>query len=256
MQQSLITTLAGISDWIGPIVILAFVVGPWIGSVLKKSGEQRQREEGGVEVSAELDQMAAHRREQLRQAARQRTRMQAPSGLSPGEPGNMTMAERIARARAKAQYEQRAQGEARPTQASQPQVPNEAQRRVLAQRQAAEVQQRAQQQTQRRAQRQVQQRTRQQQAQAHAQAQAQARQRGRLLHEPTPVPKPTTSTVRRLVPSRPKRSKTPPAHPVPVATFGTLDLSKPLSRADLRNAIILKEVFDKPIALRDSSYSF
>ncbi len=262
MQHSLTLTLAAWSDWIWIALVGATVIGSWIGNIKKNQAEQRKRDEGPGAL--ELEEMAARRREQLKQASRQRVQANPSAGGAAGEPGNMTMAERIARARAKAQYEQRTQEAGRPQQASQPQVPNEAQRRALAQRQAeldrrrqaaanqAQQQQRAQQQAQRRAQQQARQR-----AQAHAQAQAQARRRGTLLHDPAPVPEPTASTTRRLVTDTPAKRRKPATSPVLVPAAGDVIPQGPLSRADLRRAIILKEILDKPIALRETqTYSF
>ncbi len=254
MQDSLTLTLAAWHDYIWLILVGATMVGSWISNIKKNQQKQRKRDEGPGAL--ELQEMATRRREQLRQASAQRPQTQNQPGSAASGPGNMTMAERIARARAKAQYEQRDQGTARPTQASQPQVPNEAQRRVLAQRQAeldrrrqaAQAQQQAQQQAQRRAQ----QRTRQQRAKAHAQAQAQARQRGRLIHAPSPAPEPTTSTVRRIVPERSSRRVKRAPEPVLVPVESDTILRGPLSRTDLRRAIILKEILDQPIALRDA----
>lgn len=259
MQDSLTLTLASWTDYIWVVLVGATMVGSWIGNAKKKQQEQRKRDEGPAAV--ELEEMASRRREQLRQASNQRAQAQNQPRAAGGEPGNMTMAERIARARAKAQYEQRAQSKGRPAQVSQPQVPNEAQRRVLAQRQAelerrrqaAQAQQQAQQQAkQQQAQRRAQQHARQQQARAHAQAQTQARRSGRLVHEPSPVPEPTTSTTRRLVPERSSRRVTRKPEPVLIPADSSPIPHGPLSRADLRRAIILKEVLDKPLALRDT----
>jgi len=262
MQHSLTLTLAAWSDWIWIALVGATVVGSWIGNIKKQQQEQRKRDEGPGAL--ELAEMAARRREQLRQASRQRTQANTSGGGLTGEPGNLTMAERIARARAKAQYEQRTQDAGQRAEASQRQVPNEAQRRVLAQRQAelehrrqaasSQAQQRsqhqAQQQAQRRGSQQARQRATQQRAQAHAQAQARARRSGRLIHAPSAAPEPTTSTTHRLVTDSPTKRK-PTAQPVLVPVTDDTIPRGPLSRADLRRAVILKEILDKPIALRD-----
>jgi len=264
MQHSLTLTLAAWSDYIWIALVGATVIGSWIGNIKKNQSEQRKRDEGPGAL--EIEEMAARRREQLKQASRQRAQANPSPGGAADEPGNMTMAERIARARAKAQYEQRAQNTGRQADVSQPQVPNEAQRRALAQRQAeaerrqqaaAQAQQRAQHQAQQQSRQQAQQRARQQRAQAHARAQAQARRRGTLLHEPSPVPEQTSSTTRRLVPSKPDKRRKPARQPVPVPIADDVIPRGPLSRADLRRAIILKEILDKPIALRETQiFSF
>lgn len=262
MMNGMTLTLAAWQDWIWIVVIGATVVGSWIGNLKKQSNEQRKRDEGPN--SLELEEMASRRREQLRQVSGSRAQTPGGGGASGGEPGNLTMAERIARARAKAQYEQRAQGAGQSSQPPQVQAPNEAQRRALAQRQAElehrqqaahaqqQSQQQARQQTQQRAQQQSQQQARRQRAQAHARAQAKARQRGVLVHENVAVPEPTESTTRRIVKDRPDRSRAKqPALTPQVGAVGPI-LSGSMSRSELRRAIVLNEVLGKPIAMRES----
>ncbi len=281
MQHSLILTLGDIGTWVLIALFVVPAIGKWIASTKKNQQEQRRRDEGMV--SQDIDQLAARRREQLRQASRQRSQANTSADLSGGlsagasggtsggasgggggSPGNMTMAERIARARSKAQYEQRTQsagpqsGPGEPGEPGGPagsQIPNEAQRRALEQRQAELERRRqaakAQQQNQQQAQQRAKQQARQQRAQAHQRAQTQARQRGKLIHETVPVPEPTSSVPRRLVPSKPaQRQKAAPRSDSSVQSIG-LDFSKHLSRDELRRAIILKEVLDKPLALRE-----
>ncbi len=253
-------TLAGWDDWIWLILVGATVIGSWIGNIKKQSQKQRRIDEGPA--ADELEAMAARRREELRRQAQQRSRL---SGSD--EPGNLTMAERIARARAKAQYEERARSI---SDRSPEQAPNEAQRRALAEhqaelerrRQAARARQqarlRAQQQAQRQARQQAQLRAQQQQvrqrAQAHAQAVARARQRGVLIHEHAPAPKPTESQTRRLVPEKP----TPVQSLRPTRVTGKDSSQRLINSADLtprelRRAIVLNEVLGKPLALRQSA---
>ncbi len=265
MQHGLILTLGGIESWIVIALLLAPAIAGWIKKAKKDQQKQREIDEGGA--SMELEQMAAKRREQLRQASQQRAQANLSGGSASGShtsgggasPGNMTMAERIARARAKAQYEQRAQGSSSTSPkagSADPQAPNEAQRRALEQRQAelqrrreaaARQQQKAQQQAQ--AQQRAQQ-ARQQQAQAHSRAQARARQRGRLIHEEVAVPEPTSSSPRRLVYSKPEKRQRPAE---PVADNGAVSvLGAKMTRDELRRAIVMNEVLSKPIALRDT----
>lgn len=267
-MHSLPLTLAAWDDWIWLALVGATVIGSWISNMKKKGEAQRKRDEGPA--SMELEEMAARRREQLRQASRGRAHLSQSGGQTAvnsgtsgggGEPGNLTMAERIARARAKAQYEQRARGST-PSRQPQPQVPNEAQQRALAQRQAelerrqqaaqaqAQARQRAQQQAQQRARLQAQQQRA--QAQAHARAQAQARQRGTLMHDHVEGPALTESTTRRIVPATgtPKRA---PIQPVTRPAASRLLTIASLSREDLRRAIVLNEVLGKPVALRDDA---
>ena len=253
------------ADWIWIIFVGAVFIGTWLKNLKDKSDERRKRDEGHNPV--ELEQMAARRREQIRQATRNRTQMStdrtsAASG-SRGESGNLSMAERIARARAKAQQEQRSQQVSRQPQRPQPQVPNEAQRRALAQRhaelerrrQAERTQKQAQQQAQQRARQQAQQRatqqSRAQRAQTHSRAQAQARQRGVLIHEHVAVPEPSQSTTRRLV-STPKKLTARTSTPLMGKPKSDVITPGSLSRSDLRKAIIMNEVLGKPIAMRDA----
>ncbi|MEM6334725.1 MAG: hypothetical protein AAF823_15435 [Planctomycetota bacterium] len=99
--------------WLGAIIVLLAVFGPIIANVLKEAGKANDRRkasessDGDGRTSRErLDDLAARRRAELsgRAQAGLGTGGGAPAG---GDPGNLTMAERIARARAKAQYERR-----------------------------------------------------------------------------------------------------------------------------------------------------
>ena len=117
MTDHLTLTLAAWPDWIWIVIIGASIVGSMIGNVKKKSQAQRKRDEG--HNPQQLEEMAARRRAELRQQAG--SRMQTPGSHPSGggdEPGNLTMAERIARARAKAQYEQRSQRVQQPEQSA------------------------------------------------------------------------------------------------------------------------------------------
>jgi len=261
MLDNMTFTLAAWTDLVGPAVVVALVLGSWINGALKKYGDERKKEVGGGDN--ELEVMASLRREQLRQATRQRGNAASQSGLQPNT-SQMSMAERIAQARAKAQQEQRSQRP--PPSSGQPQQQAAGRQDALAQRQAEirrrqqaaqgkqraqqQQQQQVQQQAQRRAQQQAQQRARQQQAQAHAKAQAQARHRGVLLHETVEAPKPTTSTVRKRVfkQAPPARQSVPEL--IPEAS-GPPRIGN-LSLAELRKAIVLNEVLGKPVALRET----
>ncbi len=256
MLDNITTTLAAdLTDFIWIGIVVVSIVGSMIGNVLKQQKEKRDREVGGSE---ELEEMAARRREQLRQATRQRGQPQAQApqtgGTASGEPGNLTMAERIARARAKAQYQQRGQSSGRSAEQAQAQAQAQLQRRQrmaqAQQQQQAQQQarQRAQQQARLRAQQQAQQRARQQRAQAHAQVQAKARQQGTLLHDQLPSQQQPASQPTRTVRS-PRRVKPRPA-PVPASAIIGRDTGRVLSHANLRQAVILKEILDKPLALR------
>ncbi|MEO0965036.1 MAG: hypothetical protein AAFY08_07940 [Planctomycetota bacterium] len=89
---------------LGLIVILLAFFGPVIANVLRAANKAKQKGRSG----GEDDEPAVSRHEEL--AAQRRAELsgrgaQARTGGS--DPSNLTMAERIARARAKAQYEQR-----------------------------------------------------------------------------------------------------------------------------------------------------
>lgn len=257
-MHSLPLTLAAWDDYIWLMLVGATVIGSWISNMKKKGEAQRKRDEGPA--SMEPQEPATRRREQLRQASRGRAQTPQPGGQPTGfsggnvglnagggaggggEPGNLTMAERIARARAKAQYQQRNQGAVQAPPRTQAQVPNAAQRRALQQRQ--DELQRRQQAAQAQARQQAQQQR----------AQAQARQRGTRSYDPAPGPTPTRTTTRQSVPgtSTPNR---PTIQTVTRPAPSSLLTSSSLSRDDLRRAIVLNEVLGKPVALRDQAAS-
>lgn len=257
------------TDYIVLIFVGATVVGSWISNAKKSANKQRQIDERMGQQ--DLEEVAARRREELRAASQQRAQANLSGGSSGvsgasggaaggGGAGGMTMAERIARARAKAQQEQRTQGGS----PQRGQVPNEAQRRVLEQRQAEQLRrreaaakelrarrQRAQQQSQaqQRAQRQAQQAARQQQAQAHSRAQARARQSGKLIHDPVPVVESAQPVSRRVEPRKTQQAQRAIEQPVLLDEPGAIVAGK-LTRNDLRRAIIMNEVLGKPLALK------
>jgi len=257
MPQSFTFTLAAWQDLVVPAIVIASVVGSWIHNALKKYSEERKAELG--EGQDEFEEMAAHRREQLMQAARQRPEVGTRRGLGSSPDSNLSMADRIARARAQAQQAQQVQRSSRPPGLAQPHPQDPRRQQALAQRQAelrqqqlaAQAQQQAQQQAQLRAQQQTQQRARQQRTQAHARAQAQARQRGTLLHEPVeptqqPPPKPRRGDLKLT-----KAKRQPVPELIPEAPVSGSALIGKLSRDDLRKAIVLNEILGKPVALRD-----
>lgn len=89
-------------------IFLIVVFGGWVTSMIKQLAARRQAAERARTSgpASRLDELAAKRRAQLRQMAGRDVAAGTTSASS--EPENMTMAERIARARAKAQYEKRA----------------------------------------------------------------------------------------------------------------------------------------------------
>ncbi|MEM9252452.1 MAG: hypothetical protein AAGB29_08895 [Planctomycetota bacterium] len=89
-----------ISQNLGGIIVVLVFLGPVIASIIRSiaKAQQDSSDEGGPEPSPRED-LAARRRAELSG--------RGASARTGGDPSNMTMAERIARARAKAQYEQR-----------------------------------------------------------------------------------------------------------------------------------------------------
>ena len=256
MTQPLLT-LADWTDLIVPAIVVASVVGSWIHGVLKKYGEQRKSEVDGYDT--DLEAMAARRREELIRARRQGTQGGSQASMRVSDSPDMSMAERIARARAKAQQEQQGgavvsndetMAQARRQQAL-------AQRRAELQQQqkeAALARKRAQEQARLRAQQQQRQaqaqaQARRQRAAAHARAQAQARQRGTLMHEQVQATEPTESSTRRQLRVTKRREPVPALIPIE-SESGPVRIGR-LSRNELRRAIVMNEVLGKPLALRD-----
>lgn len=285
--------------WIGVVLFVTF--GSAVGNWLKKQAEAREaarrREQalmsphtlagqgrsGSRRDGATPGDAASRRAEQLRELARQRTQMStADSARAPGatQPRNLTMAERIARARAQEEYARRAaelQSQAgrggQPTPQQQAQQEAARRQRVAA---AAKMQ-------------------REQAARQRA-----AQQRARAQH-PTPQPSPqrpqprpassqqsgarsrTSQTQRsasgsrrmatpaaaapaKRAPAAPRRSsggssnqggaRRAPRISSPVAAAGgaqapSVTRLAGLSRQSLRQAFVLKEILDRPVAMRE-----
>jgi len=242
------TTLAFIlSDVVFYGMIAVFVVGPWIAKTLKKISESQTPSSRSLGDRTFADstphkpnanELAAMRREKLQELARKRrsTIANPAAPASQTEPTNLTMAQRVERARAKAQYKKRAQALQQQRQASQqPQsaqttAPQRAQQLKLARKQAL------------------------------AQQRAQALQR---QQQPTAA-KPPPSSKPRLAESKPRFTSLQAEHdqdtvhrhvpdaPVPAKKKETHHLQR-FGASSLRQAIVLKEILDRPIALRDST---
>ena len=245
------------------------LVGSWVVNILRKQAEDRREQEqtgtggaggaGGAGAStgskASLDDMAARRREELRALARERGEARTGPANRPGagEPVNMSMAERIARARAKAQYEQRAQRIGAPASSSPGQSPPPARPEPMSsphsaggmtemerarqrdlQRRQAEARKR--QEAQRRANAEQERRSRQRQ-QERQQAQQAAEQRRREAEKAS------------LERSRQRSVRSACAPDGAGAGAGAIAFN----RQSLRDAVILREVFDRPLALREAS---
>ncbi|MFI4862402.1 MAG: hypothetical protein ACIAXF_17185 [Phycisphaerales bacterium JB063] len=238
---------------IGPIVILIIVIGGWIIKAVNAMNESKaKREKSGNRP--DYEELAARRRAELQQQAQQR----GPATLqaTQRDPSSMSMAERIEMARQRAQQQQGGQGVDPRAEALRRQQ-QEAMRQRQQQEQAARQQRLQQEQARRQQQQQQQQRARQQQQQqqqtlkqqraAAKRTQQGIRQRDERLHRAShervhKTPK-RDQAVRKLEAAlapgrRPKRKG------------ALLDFGK-LNRRSLRQAMILKEVLDKPVALRD-----
>ena len=253
------------------IIIISVLRAIFSGDPKKKSQNQRARNRAAADTSTgrrpTLEEVTQRKRQELQNLARQQRGDSVAGGRPPADggadPGNMTMAERIARARAKQQYEQRAaqagQGRAASASGSASPAPRSApsrsgtnaqQRRAEALRQKLEARRRQQQQALARRQQQI------QQAKAQRPSRPAAPPR-----RPAPVSdgmgdRPDHEEVHRRVANL---EETPPLkigsarRRSETAASGRgvgLNFAK-LSTADLRRAFILKEVLDRPVAERD-----
>ncbi len=242
-------------DLIGYLVVALVILGPWIAGLLKKAADAdkknkarlEERQQGGGASQKRLDDLAARRRAELRAQAQARQQgAAAPSGGV--DPSNLTMAERIARARAKAQYENRQtqiQQETPPGREAESAARQRAEAEAAARRRAEQEAQARQQEQRRAAERQDAQRRAERSARQKAEAARRQRvERSRRARE--------SQRVQAAVTPRPAaRSAKPQAivlEPMtPIDEAGGLVFD----RQSLRQAIILKEVLDRPVALRD-----
>ena len=92
-------------------VVIVIMIGSWIANRLK--GTEDQPTSGGADDAesgdVRVEELAARRREQLRRMAQRRQDEQSsPVDQAESQPQNLTLAERIERARARAQYDKRA----------------------------------------------------------------------------------------------------------------------------------------------------
>ena len=213
-------------DWsqlIGLAMVVLFLSAGWLAKVFKAIADRRGSGGGGTSAgggrASKLEQMAARRREQLeRMAQRQDPRSQ---------PNNMTMAERVEREKAQQAYRQRAEALRRQQQ--------------------------------------------QQQAQA-GRGGGRAQSTGGQARRRTGQQAGAQRTARRTPPrqQQPQRQRTREVEPVEVLEVdekrievvdvspkGTvqrrtlIQLGK-LNRRSLKHAIIMKELLDRPVALRAS----
>ncbi|MEM9916307.1 MAG: hypothetical protein AAF911_15235 [Planctomycetota bacterium] len=267
-------------------VIGVIFVSTMIKNVINESKKKARRNQSPNAASNEgvsLDDIAARRRAQLQEMARQRNAGRGPAGQAPtGRPGaasggasgaggggeaNLSMAERIARARA-AQQQQRGQARAGTPLPSERSATRQPPRSATpAPTGASARQQRAQ------ALRQKMQQRQQQQRDALAARQRQIQQARAQRSAPTGQPQ-AAPTRRPLPPVQtPHPAKVEPhqevhrmVEDVAVQEVGSsrrkkelaaknakpqlIDFAR-LSRKDLQRAFVLKEVLDRPVAERD-----
>ncbi|MEM7627763.1 MAG: hypothetical protein AAF333_19390 [Planctomycetota bacterium] len=261
------------------IIIISVLRAIFSADPKKKSDNQRARNRAAADSGSggrpSLDELTRRKREQLQELARQQ-RGGAPgaAGGAPGggepDPGNMTMAERIARARAKQQYEQRAaqagQSRAAPTSAR-PQPASRVgnttqQQRASALQQKMEARRQQQREALARRQQQIQKARAQRATPTRPAQQPPAPPRRpaavpqgitdapehepvrRTLADAEPTTKPEDSS-RSLVDASPHGADQPIRRNAADLSFAKL------SNAELRRAFILKEVLDRPVAERD-----
>lgn len=333
-------TLALSSDLIIAAIGTIIIVGSWIANALKNMKEEKARQErrqqGGLKSETStsasqqssgrqrLEELAAQRRREMQQQAEaQRSRYDprrggaAGSGTASGggasggrEPSNLTMAERIARARAKAQYQQRSE-DLRSGSRAKPAEPTDQRRSAedeLAERRRREAQQARQEQAERRKREQQQaQEAERQRKQREAQERQRREERARHDREQAEREKQRRQqrddrTASHSQSPRSTPSRTPPARQGVGAAGSTGGMHAPridlaarhqdvsltevgsglaspsqrlsyrtagqagvvqgftgklhFDRQSLRDAIIMKEVIDKPVGLRDPQARF
>jgi FtsZ-interacting cell division protein ZipA len=253
---------------IGVIITIIFVVAWVVKGLSAVMGNEDSGEKQKGRSLEEWDEIQAKRREA---ASRQRSgTSQVRADAVPQNPAQMTMAERIelARQRARQQAGLQNQGDqqdrARRQSRAQAEQQARQQREQAAQKQRAQREQAAQEQRVRvERERQLQQRRRQAQQQADQEAQAKRRHR--------------TKQQRRSKPKQPVRAKTEMKRggiitesvqrvhqghdhggpkltklATPTPPIGNSTNIGPLNRNNLRKAFIMKELLDKPVALRNT----
>ncbi|MEO0474459.1 MAG: hypothetical protein AAF085_00625 [Planctomycetota bacterium] len=247
---------------LGVIITIIIVVAWVVRGIAAVMGDQdsAQKKRPGRSLE-EWDEMQAERRAQL--SDKQQTRTEARPETLAQNPAQMTMAERIelARQRARAQAGLAPQDSAdsdtqrREQARAEQQARQQREAELQARRQRAEQERAAQQQ---RAQRERAQQQRRRQAQQEAEQQAQRQRRSRQQQRRTRPAKATTGSQREQAVSRSqqrvRQSRVQPAAaqqpPTTESGFSVQSLKK-LDRKALKQAFIMKELLDKPIALRD-----
>ena len=238
---------------VGVIIFLVIFVGGWVIKLLNKMSEESQGKErkgsasGSTPSEQDYEALAEHRRQQLQAQARQR-RDHPPTQASTQPPAQdlaaMSMAERIELARQRqsrpaprAEVQQRAEAMLRAQQQAAQEQAEQARRAEIARRQAQ------QQQAQR-------------QRAAPQQAQQAPRRRDKLSGIPQREEHLHQASRQRVLSGKRGRGAKPAlareadTGPRRRRRKPLLDLSR-LNRRSLKQAVVLKEILDQPLALRN-----
>jgi hypothetical protein len=250
-------TLAQRGDWV-ELVIYAIgtviVVGGWIANQFREMRAEQQRrrkiaeleagtdktagqrpDDAGLHRMPTQDELARRRRQQLAELARRRGEADGPSRA---EPANLSPQEATQRQRAREAYERRAETLRRQRDEAEAQAQRQTQEAARRQRELAHRRELAE--------------------QAQRQRQLQRQMQGRAQTQPPPSPPPASPAAARPAPPRqlrPTDVAAPGRAPILQATaptgddFSGADLGS-LDIHALRRAIVLKEILDRPIALR------
>jgi len=253
---------------IGVIVFLALVIGPWIlkgiaAASNDRAEEEKSRKRRSQREGTDYDELARRRRAELQQLAAQRDQQRnAPSGhivMDQPDPASLTMAQRIELARQRAGQKQHGghvDPHAQAFESMEAQHAQTQREQQIRQQRANQQKQAQQQQAQRKAKAQqraqVEQARRQQQQQKQAQqiAAAKSHRKKRAASGTSAkqtqeaVQKPSSAAKRSRVRSATQGSSSSTSN-----LFAPIDLKK-LDARSLRQAFVMKELIDKPLALR------
>lgn len=284
---ALLPTLGAIEELVLGVIMVIVLVGSWVANRVKEQQEESAREQRGLrrgssgEAKVDLDEVAAQRREQLRQMARQRMQ-QGGRGASASQGGaasggggqdlsSLSMAERIARARAAGRGESADQSpdlrqsgwEDQQAEARRRAEQREQERRRREQEERREVQRRERAEAERRRQTEARRREREQQAQQRARQQRRQAQQ-RQARQQRQTQQVTARRQEAIAPitdeggARQSRGQVSRATKPGPRVWGARTAGGPsahlmamLHGPGLRDAMVLKEILDRPIALRE-----
>lgn len=286
-------------NYIGPIIAILVIFGPIVANVIRSINQAQKRQQGSPPPDADvpppsrrsrLDDMAARRRAELGGGR--------PSGAGGGDPANMTMAERIARARAQAQYQQRSDEMTRggPSRPGADEVEIEIVEVDDPFASEIEAERRRREQDAELARRRAQERQRAEAAERRRREQAEADRQARLRRQQAERSRQTEPSRRESSPRRPRQTQAQRSSPrrssaltrrSSAAGIGDLDADAitrgevgtgqsakrmhgeggqssgapggaavfgvRLTRRTMRHAVVLREILDPPVALRQSS---